>query len=82
MIDELTGVLEIRGGGEPVFVVGWKLVESLQFAEELPDVLVNRLSLFGINTIATCCVENTLPAKLLELAVDGSAAVVLGEHLG
>jgi hypothetical protein len=82
VVDELAGVAQHGGGGQPAFVLGRQLVQRLQLAVKLHGVGAHRLGVPQIDPIAPRRGQHALPALVLELPVGGGAGILLGQHLG
>ncbi len=81
VIDELAGVAQHGGCGEPALVLGREFVHRFQLAEELHGVGADRIGLAGIDAVAPRRGQHALPALVLEFAMRLGAGVLLGEHL-
>ena len=82
VVNELSGVAQHGGGAQPAFVLGRQLVQRLQFTIELHRVGAHRFGLPQIDPVAARRGQHARPALVLELAMDGGAGVLLGQHLG
>ena len=81
VVDELAGVAQNGGGGQPALVLRRQLVQRLQLAVKLHGVGAHRLGLIQIDAVAPRRGQHALPALVLKLAMSGGARVLLGQHL-